>query len=211
MVSKSAINEGTHDESDFSEFNNSSQFGKCCVCWQLIIDEVLMCPECSGLTCSPCLQRLPRIAGKPKCPKCRSSRKEFARNRQVEELILSSVFKKKEMCETHLHERTIFCLDCKRAVCPICFYEGIDHKDHSKEVLEVLYRNKLQKVEDEIHCLDDNYEAFKRRNEEMQSRIEDIKNTEEEKIQKMQSFCNQTIAIALKSENKERKKAILET
>ena len=107
------------DESEFDQNN----FGKCSVCWMLINGEVMMCPDCSGIICTECLGKLPKQARRHRCAKCRQYGKDFVRVRFAEEMISSSMFRKKDICKVHELEKVFYCENCAKAVCPVCFYE----------------------------------------------------------------------------------------
>ena len=90
-----------------------------------------MCPDCSGIVCTDCHQKLPKQGNKPKCAKCRQYANKFVRNRQVEEMLESVLLKKKEVCAKHSYDKGLYCVDCKIAVCPLCFFTEEKHKGHS--------------------------------------------------------------------------------
>ena len=90
-----------------------------------------MCPECSGIVCQNCLAKVPlKDKKRTSCAKCRQNSKAFVRCRQVEEIIASSLLKKKEICNLHALEKVLCCIDCSIAVCPVCFYEDERHRGH---------------------------------------------------------------------------------
>ena len=47
--------------------------------------------------------------------------------------------RKKEICPQHYNlEKVLYCLDCNKAVCPICFYEDPIHTGHTKELAKLV-------------------------------------------------------------------------
>lgn len=140
----------------------------------MILGFVMMCPDCSGVVCQSCLNKLPRVGGEQgfaKCAKCRQNSKEFVRARQIEELRDSSLLKSKELCQDHKLEKVFVCFDCQLSVCPICFYELDVHKGHQKYLVESLYEDKKAKLEEQMVALEATSGEFKRQGEELDVKI----------------------------------------
>ena len=64
-----------------------NQEGECSHCLELILDKVLMCPNCTtSIICEPCLSESLRIDKNAKCAYCRQTGlKSFTRNRLAEQ------------------------------------------------------------------------------------------------------------------------------
>lgn len=103
--------------------------GKCCVCLKLIDGEVMMCPRCSEILCSNCLE----MRKDTHCSKCKNytDKELYIRCRKMEQIIERQKKQKRKKCVLHRMEKVYYCNDCLRVTCPECFREsGSTHFGH---------------------------------------------------------------------------------
>ena len=110
----------------------------CTVCYNLIENEVKMCPQCSALFCDKCIDRLKT----DQCPNCRAKVRKsmYVRNRLAEEIIKETIFKKHLTCQEHDLDKIYFCETCKKPSCPECWFG--EHIGHERKILKKVYEEK---------------------------------------------------------------------
>ena len=136
--------------------------GCCTICWLTILSDVMMCPECSALYCTECLEKCKSVkAQKSRCSSCRQQTKDFARCRSVESMIAAQLVKKKDVCGKHGLEKVYFCRPCREPFCPTCLIEDGEHDGHGDRVnLTTVYsqafkvvKAKMEQVKVTMHDL----------------------------------------------------------
>ena len=126
-------------------------FGECNTCFTVISGEVWMCPQCSSIQCSSCLDQC--FKQREQCPKCRGKidKADFVRCRPIEQLINRAQQDKSTNCYEHETKKTYFCTQCSEPFCPMCLLENGLHKNHPRINMKDLTRtavNSLQLIDE---------------------------------------------------------------
>ena len=104
---------------------------KCGICLDTVT-RPLMCPECSKMFCTSCMER--SFLVDHRCPHCRftiRSLKKFVKCNWVDQL--SSDLNSLEnisLCPTHNEPLSLFCHTCKNVICSHCALFAGGHEEH---------------------------------------------------------------------------------
>ena len=192
------------------EEKKSSEFGKCSLCWELILNQVMMCPQCSALFCSECHKKLPKTQyNLLQCSNCRQNSKDFARNRPIEQLIAGQILKDRDRCQKHRMEKVYFCKTCNEPSCSSCMiFDGL-HAGHEIVNLSELYKEKILNLEEDMTKTRLSRQDFNKRSKEMDERIGLINSSAAENTKNLEQFIA-VIKAAQKSKDQARIKSIEE-
>ena len=119
--------------------------GECFICYDLITDKVMMCPECSMIICTDCQSKLTH----DRCPFCKTfaTKGSYVRCQPMEKVI-ATLIQRNEKCEAHNMEKVFFCVTCNDSKCPECMMES--HVYHERKPVKEAFREADGQIRDEM-------------------------------------------------------------
>ncbi|XP_028396496.1 E3 ubiquitin-protein ligase TRIM37-like [Dendronephthya gigantea] len=178
---------------------------RCFICMEKLQD-ARMCPHCSKLCCSACIQRW--MAERSTCPHCRGTLQlsEMVHCRWVEDITqrLTSlqqqaqarpaVKQEKDWCKEHNEKLSVFCCTCKICICHQCALWAGQHSGHSFKQLDEVYDQHVSLVTDEVASLRRRLMELISLVQEVERNVESLREGKEERVREIHNAVELMIA-----------------